>query len=287
MTKAKPSSIFTITVLFIIIVMAGASFYFFNQMNNNYILVQQGISPSPYILDNHKFVQNRRALVFTSALLFSGVSFLIMILLPSRQNVAQAKKARVEPQTAQIPQPVEQVIQPVQQVIQPIQQASISAPVVPEAPPQAQGIPSTEVGHPAETIQKREETMSEIPKKPEQIISSVDTIEDINELSDEYADSIVEGENDVVYGVGEITDSAIIDFVHKFPDSALKFLYRKNLDGTSITYEVEEIYTMWEDRGLTRSKVKSYILTLTGWSIFPKKSLREVWVDLRDVVFDA
>lgn len=284
MIKAKPSSIFTITVLFIIIVMAVAALYFFNQMNNNYILIQQGISPSTYILDNHKFVQNRRALVFTSTLLFSGVSFLIMILLPSRQSVAQVKKVRA---TSQAAQPLQQVIQPVQQVLQPIQQASISAPVAPEAPPQAQEVPSSEVGDPAETIQKREETMSETPKKPEKIISSVDTIEDINELSDEYADSIVEGENDVVYGTGEITDSAIIDFVHKFPDSALKFLYRKNLDGTSITYEVEEIYTIWEERGLMRSKVKSYILTLTGWSVFPKKSLREVWVDLREVVFDA
>jgi len=277
MIKAKPSSIFTLTVIFIIFVLAVASLHFFSQMNDNYVMIQRGISPSRYILNNHKFIQNRRALVFSSALLFSGVSFLIMILLPSREQTSQQQK---------VAQPAQQLPQQPQQQQQPIQQSFISAPVQPEVSPQTEIAPVADAGLEPQIIQEKEVEMIDTPRKHETIIPSVDTIEDINELSNEYGDSIVEGENDVVYGVGEITDPAIIDFVHKFPDSALKFLYRKNLDGTSLTYEVEGIYAQWENRGMTRSKVKSYVLTLTGWKSLPKKALREVWVDLRDAVFE-
>ncbi len=78
-----------------------------------------------------------------------------------------------------------------------------------------------------------------------------------------------------------------MDFVHKFPDSSLKFLYRKQLNGKPLSREDEDIYTSWEQRGMGRSKVKHYILTLMEWDKLPKDALYEIWKRLRDHIYDV
>ncbi|MBT4289475.1 MAG: hypothetical protein HOD92_19285 [Deltaproteobacteria bacterium] len=77
-----------------------------------------------------------------------------------------------------------------------------------------------------------------------------------------------------------------MNFVHKFPDSALKFLYRKQLDGKMLGRGDEDIYREWEHRGMSRGKVKKYMLTLMDWKTFPKKPLYEIWKMLRDHIYD-
>ena len=66
---------------------------------------------------------------------------------------------------------------------------------------------------------------------------------DEKRLSDED-----DGDNDVVFGDGQIDSKSINRFVKSFPDSAIKFMFRKNLDGRNLPFEYEEIYIKWEKR---------------------------------------
>ena len=56
-----------------------------------------------------------------------------------------------------------------------------------------------------------------------------------------------DGDNDVVFGDGQIDSKSISRFVKSFPDSAIKFMFRKNFDGRNLPVEYEEIYINWEN----------------------------------------
>ena len=64
-----------------------------------------------------------------------------------------------------------------------------------------------------------------------------------------------DADNDVVFGDGQIDSNSIREFVKNFPDSAIKFMFRKNLDGRNLPVEYEEIYIKWEKRGLSRGRL--------------------------------
>ena len=57
-------------------------------------------------------------------------------------------------------------------------------------------------------------------------------------------------ETDVVFGTGKITPASMMSFVRQYPDSTLKFLLRRNLDGRPLPSEFDQIYKTWEERGL-------------------------------------
>jgi len=59
------------------------------------------------------------------------------------------------------------------------------------------------------------------------------------------------GEEDVVYGNGPTTEDSIVEFIQNYPDSAVKFLYRKNLDNRPLPPVEEDIYQHWERRGMS------------------------------------
>ena len=58
-------------------------------------------------------------------------------------------------------------------------------------------------------------------------------------------------------------------FVSKYPDSTIKFLLLKNLDGQPLLAGYQEIYTKWGYRGLTRGRLKKYLFKLMKWIDFP------------------
>ncbi len=94
------------------------------------------------------------------------------------------------------------------------------------------------------------------------------------------------GEEDVVYGDGRISEDAAWEFIQQFPDSAVKFLYRKNLDNKPLSPTEEDIYRNWEMRGLTRAKVREIVLELMGWPSLPDSFPHEIWRAVRDQVFE-
>lgn len=241
-----------IALLLLIGGLAVGSLSFFSQMNSNYILVQSGTSPIPQILNNHTYLQSKKGFIFSITFLFVGTCFMIMVALPSEDPKGVKRSERA-------PQPIEAERK----------ESSISAVI--EHPP---------------TPERREDAPPTPIEKDDALITPpVEIIEQIEELSTDF-DDVTEGEDDVVYGAGPISDAAIMHFVHKFPDSALKFLFRKQLDGKALTNVEDSIYQEWENRNLTRGKVKGYILTLMDWKEFPKKPLYETWKEVRDHIYE-
>ena len=68
--------------------------------------------------------------------------------------------------------------------------------------------------------------------------------------------------------------------------SAIKFLLRKNLDGLPLPIEYEKIYQKWETRGLSRGKLKKYLLKLMKWKELPDIPMLEVLKIIREYLFD-
>jgi len=89
-------------------------------------------------------------------------------------------------------------------------------------------------------------------------------------------------ENDVVFGDGRIDQKSMSNFVANYPDSTLKFLMRKNLDGRPLPVGYEEIYSQWENRGLSRGRLKKYLFKLMEWKNFPDISVHDVVNKIRE-----
>ena len=92
-------------------------------------------------------------------------------------------------------------------------------------------------------------------------------------------------DNDVVFGSKNITQSSMKNFVMEYPDSALKYIFRKNLDGRPLLREIDNIYYKWEKRGLIKGEVKKYVLELMERSEFPDVSTNEILQILREKIY--
>ncbi|MCP4755963.1 MAG: hypothetical protein GY866_34315 [Proteobacteria bacterium] len=253
MKRMNSSTFFMISLLLLIAVMAVGTLSFFSNMNDNFLLIQKGTTPAHHVIDHYMYVQNKKGFIFSLTFLTVGVSFFVMVVLPSEEGKVVSK-------VAVAPQPVS-----------PAREESTISAVLERPAPEVEPVERAE---PA-------------PAKEEAIIAAADeTVTQIETMDTEAFEDVTEGEDDVVYGTGIISDAAIMHFVHKFPDSALKFLYRKQLDGKALTTSDEEIYQGWEQRQMTRGKVKGYIQTLMDWKEFPKKPLYEIWKQLRDHIFE-
>jgi hypothetical protein len=94
------------------------------------------------------------------------------------------------------------------------------------------------------------------------------------------------GEEDVVYGNGPVTEDSIVEFIQNYPDSAVKFLYRKNLDNRPLPPMEEDIYQKWERRGMSRAKVRGYVLEIMGWDKLADDFPHNIWMRLRDRIYE-
>ena len=135
---------------------------------------------------------------------------------------------------------------------------------------------------------------SEVSPTVEPAISIVELFEEIDDEGfDEEDDSDVgrlhgeiNDDNDVVFGDGHIDLKSMSIFVSKYPDSTIKFLLRKNLDGRSLPAGYEEIYTQWENRGLTRGRLKKYLFKIMEWINFPDITANDVLTKIREYHFE-
>lgn len=113
--------------------------------------------------------------------------------------------------------------------------------------------------------------------------------EDLEAL-DEMADSfglvqLSADDADVVFGSGNITIEAMIKFVQEYPESALKYLLRRDIDGRPLPREHEEIHRVWEKRELKRPILKHYILKMMDWEDFPDMPIHELLGEVRGKLF--
>ena len=132
-----------------------------------------------------------------------------------------------------------------------------------------------------ETEESSEE--SEESTNGESAASLFDGIDDEeHELEEEGLQGDNSEENDVVFGDGRIDQKSMSNFVAHYPDSTLKFLMRKNLDGRPLPVGYEEIYSQWENRGLSRGRLKKYLFKLMEWKNFPDIPVHDVVNKIRE-----
>jgi len=94
-------------------------------------------------------------------------------------------------------------------------------------------------------------------------------------------------DSDVVYGTGRITDKAHRSFILTSPDSAVKFLMRKELDGRPLKSSQDEIYEGWQKRGLSRGKLRKHFLKIMEWDSMPEMEVNEIYNKLKDKAYEV
>ena len=93
-------------------------------------------------------------------------------------------------------------------------------------------------------------------------------------------------ENDVVFGGDKISKSALEKFIRQYPDSTLRFLLRRSLEGRPLSAEIEAIYYSWEKRGLSRGRLKKYMLKLMEWPEVPDLPILDLLQSLKDRIYE-
>ena len=93
-------------------------------------------------------------------------------------------------------------------------------------------------------------------------------------------------ETDVVFGGEKISKAALEKFIRQYPDSTLRFLFRRSLEGKPLSAEIEAIYYSWEKRGLSRGRLKKYLLKLMEWSEVPDLPILDLLQSLKDRIYE-
>ena len=93
-------------------------------------------------------------------------------------------------------------------------------------------------------------------------------------------------ETDVVFGGEKISKAALEKFIRQYPDSTLRILLRRSLDGRPLSAEIEAIYYSWENRGLSRGRLKKYLLKLMEWPEVPDLPILDLLQSLKDRIYE-
>ncbi|MCZ6474159.1 MAG: hypothetical protein O6934_12025 [SAR324 cluster bacterium] len=266
---------------FFLAALVAGVFYFLIGMGNASYLVNDGVGYGMHYIDKPSYDSNLQGLIFTISFLTAGGLLMFMVLMPDQQSEAaraqrydppQPRRRQAAPQPpAPRPQPVA-APEPAPSVAD--QDSSVSPTVEIDADSLAEAAAPPEAPEPEPAMSVDEEVLS---------ADEADEF-DIEEVSDSRYDDT--GDEDIVYGNGRVTDESIWEFVQDYPDSAVKFLYRKTLDNKSLTPSEEDIYRRWEMRGMTRAKVREFVLETMGRKSLPDDFPHNIWRELRDQIFE-
>ena len=132
------------------------------------------------------------------------------------------------------------------------------------------------------------ETLSELDESLE--IELEPELESFRDTEDEKLAALTgntsDEDSDVIYGTGQITDEAHRSFILNSTDSAVKFLLRKELDGKTLKSSQDEIYEGWQNRGLSRGKLRKHLLKLMEWDSVPELEVSEIYEQVKDKVYE-
>ena len=137
-----------------------------------------------------------------------------------------------------------------------------------------------------------ESTKSKSAKSGISAASLFDEIEVEEEQDEEFEfdtgglQGVIDDDSDVVFGDGRIEQNSMTKFVSNYPDSTIKFLLRKSLDGRPLPAGYDEIYLNWENRGLSRGRLKKYLFKLMDWQDFPDIPVLDVVRKIRERHFE-
>lgn len=269
--------------------LAAGLFYFVVRMNETSYLLSDGVRYTLQVIDKPRYEKYLQGMIYAAFFLVAGLLFLLVILLPDKRSSTAA------PLAAPPPQPRRRPVVPSLAAAQPAAAVAPAAAAAqpPPAPPAAEPHLAAEPAPAAEEAPAAPPTVDVIsaepapPPKPsvEEELAAT-RAEDLPIIDVPDARLEDTGEDDVVYGTGRVTDDSIWDFVLSYPDSAVKFLYRKTLENKPLTPTEEDIYRKWELRGLSRSKVRALVLEIMRWKSLPEDFPHNIWRALRDQIFD-
>ena len=142
----------------------------------------------------------------------------------------------------------------------------------------------------------RPSTRKEAATLEEKGASAVNAVETFEEDFQEHLEELdfreeethkEEEEANVVYGTGTIHQEATAQFTQQHTDSALKYLFRKDLTEKPLPLEMVKVHEQWEKRGLKRRAIRNYILEIMEWETLPKdQSVLELSNVLKDRIYD-
>ena len=153
----------------------------------------------------------------------------------------------------------------------------------------------TDIAETAEVLIKSKKAEDGILKEETEADSSTLTTSDLllNFEEDEEIEEDESGfiqvdsyETDVVFGGEKISKSALEKFIRQYPDSTLRFLLRRSLDGKPLSAEIEAIYYNWEKRGLSRGRLKKNMLKLMAWPEVPDLPILDLLQSLKDRIYE-
>ena len=94
-------------------------------------------------------------------------------------------------------------------------------------------------------------------------------------------------DTDVVFGSDIIRAPSMEKFLLQYPESALKFLMRQNIDGKPLPSDIVLVHAGWEERGLSRNVLKKYVLELMHWSDFPNLTVQDLYQQIRSRIVEV
>lgn len=267
-----PTRFYMIALLVFISAMALGALFFLSGMQSSSYILSDGVSLSLRYIDHPRYDRNLIGMIYALAFLAAGLLFLIVVLVPDERTLAAFH--RVAP-----PQPRQRLaaapVSPLRETPAPSREAPVRAATAPApeeevAAPEVVKEPSS--AEPEVTVDEavRQDVVEPEPQPDLPTLGGPD----------------LTGEEDVVYGNGPVTEDSIIEFIQTHPDSAVKFLYRKNLDNRALSPMDEDIYQRWERRGMFRAKVREFVLEIMDWDKLPDEYPHDIWLRLRDQIFE-
>lgn len=243
-------NIYLFSIFGCVVATIGGILICYSGMSESSYLAYQGSEIMTFYLDKNRYELYANGLIYS---LTFGIAFLLclaVILIPSPEQI---KKRQSSSQLSSTPNA--EKIEPMETSIQ-----------VDESFPEQES-PNQEV--------------KEIELEPD--LENFDVEEKVkdSEILDESHD-----ESDVVYGTGRITDLSHKSFILSNPDSAVKFLLRKELDGRPLKSSQEAIYEEWQKRGLSRGKLRKHVLKIMGWDNVPELEVLEIYNKLKEKAYE-
>ena len=293
MNRLQPTRFYVGMLLFFIATLTAGVLIFLLGMSDSSYLINDGVHYLQQTINVPRYEDNLQGLIFALAFLVAGLLMLLMVMLPDAlqsqlQVVAggpaprrrAAAPATSAPTQQAAPQPAPQTAPTRPTPTAPHQpepelEPEALAEPEPGAAPAASAPPPPAPVAPAAPVEPLRSLEEEIQASPD--------LPDLDGDNSRFDDN---GEEDVVYGTGRVTDDSAWSFVQTYPDSAVKFLYRRTLDNKALSAAEEEIYRRWELRGLTRAKVRDIVLDIMGWQSLPDDLPHNIWRELRDQVFE-
>ena len=269
-------NMYVVTFLIALAALAFGMYFFFGAMNDTSFSVFNAKGEMTYYLNKQRNDQLLNGLVYCITFFIAVFLLFTVIVIPS-ENQVQQRIAMNNPYSGMAMQmPQQQAPMPQQQAPMPQQQA-IAQPMIQTVPMQkARDSQAVTTAPESATAMEAESTSLPVVEEEEDFLEDLDQSPTI--VSDE--------DSDVVYGHGRVTEESVMEFIRSYPDSAIKFLFRKNLDGKVLSPQEEKIYSTWQKRGLSRIKVRQFVLNIMEWENLPEMSPQEMWLKLRDQIFE-